>query len=386
MIAPRLRPSRLSGGLAALGVAVLTLGGCATLPRTPFTQTEQARAAPEGFDDVRYAQDAPELLRLLRGALRPDSAGEVDALALSGGGANGAYGAGLLHAWTQSGGRPVFRVVTGVSTGALTAPLAFLGPHWDDALRNAYTGPRVVHLLRGRGLLSLFTPGVYRREPLQDLVRGYVTDDLLRAVAAEHAKGRRLLVATTNLDTGQLIVWDMGAIATHGGPGARELFTEVLVASASVPGVFPPTLIPVSSGGRRFEEMHVDGQTESAFFAFPPALLLARTVPGPTSLIEFYVIINGQTEPLFGVTPRATLPILGRSFDVASKASVRAGLISMAEFCRAHGCAVRVSALPETEKDNALDFSAAHERSLFAAGEAAMKSGRAWRPVTPPSP
>ena len=203
-------------------VPAIALGGCATLPREPFTQAEQAVASPDGFDNVRYTQDQPALIALLARALRPNARGEVNALALSGGGANGAYGAGLLHGWTKAGGRPAFQVVTGVSTGALTAPLAFAGPEWDDALRKAYTGPKVVHLLRARGVMSLGSPGLYRSEPLWDLVRGYVTDDLLRAVAAENAKGRRLLVATTNLDTEKLVVWDMGAIAAHGGPAARE--------------------------------------------------------------------------------------------------------------------------------------------------------------------
>jgi hypothetical protein len=380
------RPGGAAIVVAAIGAVALVLGGCVSAPREPFTAAEQAGASPRGFADVRYAEDAPDLTKLLKAALRPNGEGEVDALALSGGGANGAFGAGVLYGWSRSGRRPQFEVVTGVSTGALTAPLAFLGPSWDETLRYAYTGPHVVHLLRGRGLLSLFTPGFYRNQPLKDLVRGYVTDALMRAVAAEHARGRRLLVATTNLDTEQLIIWDMGAIASHGGKAARDLFTQVLVASASMPGVFPPSLIGVEAPSRRFTEMHVDGQTLSPFFAFPPALLLANDGPGETSRIRFYVIINGQTDNRFAVTPTATLPILARSFDVASKASVRSALITMAEFCRVQGCAVRVAAMPLTQKDDALDFSTGHVRSLFDAGDAASAAGQAWREVTAPSP
>jgi predicted acylesterase/phospholipase RssA len=377
-------PALSRAAASILCLALLGLSGCATPPREPFTPAEQAAAFPEGFPDVRYTQDAPALTTLLRRALRPNLNDEVNALALSGGGANGAFGAGLLHGWTATGQRPTFQVVTGVSTGALTAPFAFLGPDWDAALQRAYTSPQVVHLLRGRGVMSLFTPGLYRREPLEALVRSYVTDELIRAVAAEHAKGRRLLVATTNLDTEQLIVWDMGAIASHGGPAARRLFAEVLVASASIPGVFPPSLIGVDAAGHQFQEMHVDGQTESAFFAFPPSLLLAPDVP--TLKLRFYIVVNGLTESVFKVTPRSTIPILGRSFDVAGKAQVRSVLISSAEFCRAHGCTLRVAALPTGARDEPFDFSLQHERDLFAAGEAAMAGPRPWREVSAPAP
>src|SRR5580693_5316152 len=140
--------ARAAGAVAALAIS---LEGCASLRREPFTEAEQALASPEGFGRVRYTEDQPELLSLLVRALRADRQSEVDALALSGGGANGAYGAGLLCGWRLAGGRPEFQVVTGGSTGALAAPLAFAGPAWDDGLRRAYTGPKVIHLLRGRG-------------------------------------------------------------------------------------------------------------------------------------------------------------------------------------------------------------------------------------------
>ena len=210
-------------------------------------------------------------------------------------------------------------------------------------------------------------------------MRGYVTDDLIRAVAAEHAKGRQLLVATTNLDTERLIVWDMGAIAAEGGPAAKDLFAQVLIASASVPGVFPPTMIDVQSGGRTFAEMHVDGQTQSAFFAVPGNLLLTNDLPAAPYKINMYVIINGHVDSLFGVTPRSTIPILARTYDVSNKASIRGVLIATAEFCRSRRCDLHVSALPAGVKDNPLDFGPHHIHDLFAAGEAAEASGKGWR-------
>jgi hypothetical protein len=384
----RLRPILLA---LALGAAALSVGGCAGIPRPAFTAAEQAVASPVGFGRVRYVEDDPDLARLMGLALKPDPAaqdgGQVDALALSGGGANGAYGAGVIYGWTAAGQRPRFQVVTGVSTGALAAPFAFLGPAWDEPLRRTYFGDPIHHLMQRRGLMGLLGDGFYRKSPLEALVRGYVTDDLLAAVAAEQARGRRLLVATTNLDTEQLIVWDMGAIAAQGGPKARELFAEVLIASASVPGVFPPTLIPVQSGARRFSEMHVDGQTESPFFAITQRLLFAAPdAGGPRVKPRLFIIVNGPRESRFLVTPRATIPILSRTLDAAGKASIRSALAEALEFCRVNGCDVRVSDLPPGETDSTLDFRAAHVEHLFAAGQDAIRGGRAWTTAAPLAP
>ena len=363
----------------ALVIAATLLSGCATLPRVDFSASEQALAQPIGFRDVRFSEESPDLGAAVERALHPDEHGEVRVLAMSGGGANGAYGAGLLYNWIRSGRMPKFQLVTGVSTGALGAPFAFVGAGWEERLKSSFLENKVRGLLRGRGVLSLITPGVFSRAPLDDLVRSYVTDDLLAAVAVEHRKGRRLLVATTNLDTEQFIVWDMGAIAAQGGASAKELFAEVLIASASVPGVYPPTLIPVENGERRFEEMHVDGQTVRAFFAIPSRLLLANRNFGALDRADYYVVINGRLDSLFQVTPVSALPIIGRSFDTAARASVRQTVLSTAEFCKQRGCHLLLSSLPKSERDDPIDFSAAHINSLFRAGQAAMSSGAAWR-------
>lgn len=359
----------------------LMLAGCVTLPRTPFTQAEQTSASPPGFGQVRYAAEEVGLALMLRRSLKPDAKGEIDALAISGGGANGAYGAGLLYGWSKNG-RPEFQLVTGISAGALLAPFAFLGPAWDNELRQAYFGPTISHLMRPRPLLGLVTPGLYNKAPLEDLVRSYVSDGLIKAVAAEHAKGRRLLVGTTNLDTEQLVVWDMGAIAAKGGVEARDLFARVLVASASVPGAYAPSMINVESAGHAFSEMHVDGQTESAFFAIPQSLLLTKSATPPPFQAHLFIIINGQIDSQFAVTPRSTIPILERTIDVGSKAAIRSVLLSTAQFCQRAGCELSVSSLPATVKDDSSDFDPAHLESLFAAGEAGSVNGSSWRPAS----
>ncbi len=355
---------------------------CVTLPREPFIGAEQSAATPPGFEHVRWTEGDPALADTLRGTLRPGPDGLLNIIAISGGGANGAYGAGLVSEWTKRGGRPVFQLVTGVSVGALSAPFVFLGSGWDAQLSDSFLNGDIQHLLQGRGLAALITPGIYSKKPLKRLVDHYVTDDLLAAVAAEHAKGRRLLVATTNLDTEQLVVWDMGAIATHGGPAARKLFADVLVASSSVPVVFPPSLITVEDGGRRFREMHVDGQTESGFFGVPQTLLLGPTLAPTPYHVRFYVIVNGSIEPAFAVTPRATIPILSRTASAAEIGALRSLLIANAEFCRANGCSLYIASLPQGVRDESLDFSAEHIAALFSAGKSEMDADRAWQSIS----
>ena len=369
--------------LLAVALAGSLLGGCVTLPRDSFTAAEQATASPVGFSHVRYAQDDPALAAMLGRTLKPDDAGAVDVLAISGGGANGAFGAGLLYGWSRTGQRPQFELVTGVSAGALAAPFAFLGPDWNERLRQTYFGPPIHNLLQSRGIFSLLTPGLFRKAPLNQLVHAYVTDDLLQAIAVEHAKGRRLLVATTDLDTGELVVWDMGAIASHPGPAARELFAQVLIASATVPGVFAPTMIEVEGGGRRFSEMHVDGQADSAFFAIPETLFLGVRPASPRYNHRLFILVNGQLGSLFAVTPRATMPILRRTIDVTTKASIRAAMITTLQFCQQKACELSVASMPATQTDDALDFADAHIRSLFSAGQAIGESGKAWTLAAP---
>lgn len=358
------------------------LGACVSLPRDAFTASQQAAASPAGFDHIRYSQDDPALAEMLA-RVNPDAQGVVNTLAISGGGANGAYAAGVLYGWSKTGQRPQFQLVTGVSAGALAAPFAFLGADWDESLKQTYLGGHLDHFLKARYLLRLLTPGFFSKAPLEDLVRASVTEDLLRAVAAEHAKGRRLLVATTDLDTEQLIVWDMGAIASSRGPEARALFAQVLIASASVPGLFAPTMIEVEGEGHRFAEMHVDGQADTAFFVLPQTLLLGMRPNAPRFKHHLYILVNGQLNSPFSVTPRGTIPVLLRTIDAATKASVRSSLIATLEFCQRNGCDLSVSTLPTSVADDPLDFGGAHITSVFSAGEAAAIADQAWRAVQP---
>ncbi len=267
-------------------------------------------------------------------------------LALSGGGADGAFGAGALVGLTRSATRPTFSVVTGVSTGALIAPYAFLGPAWDDQLIEVYTSGRAEHLLQSRGLGAFFGSSLYRGEPLKELVDRYATDELIRAVAHEASTGRLLLVATTDVGTGEPVVWDLGSIAMNGGPGARLLFRDVLVASASVPGLFPPVVIRVRQEQALFEEVHVDGTTTVPFLV-PLAFIEPSEDAGNRSHhAAVYIIVDGRLSEQPASIRLRTRSILSRSVSTGLNHMFRTTLELTATDAALEGAQFQFAAIP----------------------------------------
>jgi hypothetical protein len=255
--------------------AALSIAACAGPARREHPIYWYDTAPPAGFpetvrtvteDRASFEKDTERYIRLVRSAA---GGGEVNVLALSGGGAGAAFGAGALAGLSTAGTRPNFHVVTGVSAGALTAPFAFLGPAWDGPLTESFSGQRSAKLVQFSLTGLLFGSSIFKGKPLADLVNHYATEEMLRAVAVEAAKGRLLLIATTDLDSERSVIWDMGAIALQGGPAALKLFRQVLIASASIPGLFPPVMIPVETSGTILEEMHVDGSTTASIFIAP---------------------------------------------------------------------------------------------------------------------
>lgn len=282
------------------------------LPRTAFTAAEQEIAVIPDMPDVRFWADSEtEYLRAL-----PPKRGPW--LILSTGGEDGAFGAGLLGGWSKTGTRPEFTLVTGVSTGALIAPYAFLGPAYDGQLRDAYTtiSGTDIFEIGGKGESFLDT------WPLYGLIEKRVTPELLKAIAAEHARGRRLFMLTTNLDAGRPVAWDIGAIATRyaalGDKQALDLVRKVMIAAISIPGAFPPAFIEVEGKGRKFEEMHVDGGLAGQFYIAPDSMLTS-TATSKLPATNFYIIANMKLSSDFALTERTTLGILGRTVNMAIK-------------------------------------------------------------------
>ena len=196
-----------------------------------------------------------------------------DYLAISGGGANGAFGAGLLFGWTTAGNRPEFRGVTGISTGAIIAPFAFLGPKYDAQLKKLYTTISTKDILEKRSLFSILTgDSASDTTPLREMLEDVIDVKMLEDIVVEHDKGRRLLIGTTNLDAERPVIWNIGVIAKSGAPNALQLVRDIMVASASIPGAFTPVYIKVEADGHRYDEIHVDGGTSSQVFLYPASL------------------------------------------------------------------------------------------------------------------
>lgn len=386
----RPRPNNRNGQLVAILTAALTLGlaSCGSITRPePGLEGLQAAPANPSLDPFRIAANddigAQAFLAAWQAEREALGEDEITVLAVSGGGANGAYGAGVLVGWSQAGTRPVFDLVTGVSTGALISPFAFLGSDWDTGLTAAYRDEDVSRLTSG-GLGALARPSLYSDRSLRALVGKYVDAPLLSAIAAEHQRGRRLLVATTNLDAQSTILWDMGAIALSAQEPGQEaaglaLFRNILVASASIPGVFPPVMMALGDTG--LTEMHVDGGVSTPFVLAPTsfALWTPQGVMRPSNL---YVIINGEIDARRAITKGATLPILMRSFDTLSKSDLRAHLMAAVAFASSNGARLRYAAIPTELGADSLAFDAPSMRRLFEAGRAAGASARAFTEIT----
>lgn len=327
----RFNPTPITGHgfklLATLGLSFLTMA-CVTPHRVEAVPVARVSAAHPGVDNVRFfaggaMQDfADEYVNSLRkeqaylastgsvGPLPPTSF-----LAVSGGGGNGAFAAGLLNGWTGSG-RPVFKTVTGISTGALIAPFAFLGPKYDPVLRETYTTTSDDGIFHKRGVVkAIFSDAMADSEPLRRTVERIVTPALLAEIAAEYDKGRLLLVGTTDLDAQRGVIWNMTALAASQDPDAIGLFRKILLASASIPGAFPPVMIDVTVDGKRYQEMHVDGGTTAQVFIYPPRFHLKEIAAsqGFDRQRTLYIIRNSRLDYDWANVERRTLSIAARA-------------------------------------------------------------------------
>lgn len=324
---PRMRsPTRGRGRSSRLFAILLLASACAHVPQRsalPKEQVENAEAL--GIPQARHWGDAPP-------PWEPDwlaqSVAEIKArypgvygrrhtyLAISGGGQNGVFAAGLLLGWSEAGNRPEFTTVTGISSGALIAPFAFLGTAYDDELRQVSSELSAQTLYeRRRTIRALRTDAMATTEPLQALIARYVDHEMMEEIAAEHRRGRSLNIGTTNLDSMRPVIWRIGVIADSGHPDALQLIRQVLLASASVPAAFSPVLIQVEAGGRSYDELHVDGGATSQVFLYPigldyDAVLEKLAVPGRP---EVYIIRNSRLEPIYEQVRNRLVPIAGRS-------------------------------------------------------------------------
>ncbi|MGL6072688.1 MAG: patatin-like phospholipase family protein [Fimbriiglobus sp.] len=354
-------------------------------PREIVDPTSEAESC-EIFDAAMLYRIA-EQIRMERRPANPPPKRSV--LVLSGGGAYGAYSAGVLVGWTKTGQRPQFDTVTGISTGALIAPLAFLGPEYDGQLQEFYTQIRRSDLFRiKKSLRTLFSESIADNSRLVDRIEETVTPALMQAIAVEHAKGRRLYVGTTELDGRRQVIWDLGAMATRGRPEDLKLFRDVVLASAAIPGFFPPVRIPVEIDGQVYEERHVDGGVTASLFFRPPYIPPERrNDPSFSSLhdTDLYIIVAGKLYPdPEPVRPRA-LSIAGTGVSTLLYAGGRGDLMRLYTACIVTGMNYYMSAIPADFPltMGSTDFEPEPMRQLFELGERSAQMQNPWR-RTPP--
>jgi predicted acylesterase/phospholipase RssA len=308
-------------------------------------------------------------------------------LAISGGGDNGAFTAGLLNGWTQAGTRPEFKLVTGISTGALIAPFAFLGPKYDATLKEVYTTISPKDVVKARNLLSgVFGDAMADNAPLWKLTRKTVNADLLKAIAAEYAKGRGLLVATADIDARRPIIWNMGKIASYGTPEALELFISVMIASASIPGGLPPVMIDVDVDGKHYQEMHVDGGTMAQVFAYPAAVSAARMAAetGTTRERTLYVIRNARLDPDWAQVDRSTMSIAGRAVASLIHTQGIGDLYRIYATSQRDDVDFNLAFIPSSfDAPHPEEFDNAYMRALYGVGYDMAVKGYPWQ-KTPP--
>ncbi|WP_270937153.1 patatin-like phospholipase family protein [Falsiroseomonas oryzae] len=384
---------------AVASALALLAGGCANVVRLdPPPPQATERIAVLGAPNARFWFDAgSEALReearlmaereaatLPAGAPRPP----LRFLALSGGGDHGAFGAGVMVGWTAAGDRPSFNVVTGISAGALIAPFAFLGPPHDGQLREVFTAVAPTDVLRLRRLVSavLFDVALADASPLYALIERYADERMLAAIAEEYRKGRLLLIGTTNLDLQRPVVWNIGAIAASGHPGALRLFRRILLASASIPGAFPPVLVDVEEGGRTYQEMHVDGGAATMVFLWPPSFDLREAAPAGSRPREriAYVIRNGRMDVETQPPGRGLFTIASRSLATLLHFAGIGDVNRIYLTAVRDGVQFRLAYIDaDFHAERAEPFDTAFMRALFAHGYERARTGYPWA-TTPP--
>lgn len=390
-----------------VAAALLTAGsaaiqGCMAPQRGP--------AVPADLQDRAIVSGMPPAIRTWGGELNQAFLGEVvesvhreqehlkaaghtgplpraEFLALSGGGSDGAFGAGLLCGWSEAGTRPTFKMVTGISTGALSAPFAFLGPKYDPVLREVYTQTSTKDILKSRGALAAINDDALAdNQPLRDMLARLLDQAMLDEIAAEYAKGRILVVGTTDLDARRAVLWNVTAIAASKHPNALELVHDILIASAAIPAAFPPVMIDVEVDGKSYQEMHVDGGTMTQVFLYPPSLNMGEMSrsAGATRERRAYIVRNASLQPTWAQVKPRTLAIAGRAVSSLIQMQGFGDLYRIYLDTQRDGIDFNLAFIPAEFKEKSKEaFDREYMSKLFQLAFDLAQKGYPWQKVPP---
>lgn len=383
-------------------IILILLQGCAsTLHTNPLPANLEDDVQVPGFKDIRAWGDtlSKTLLKSAKdsiiqeraanhGKLQPD----ISALALSGGGEDGAFGAGLLCGWTKAGNRPQFKLITGISTGALMAPLVFLGPAYDDKLKKFYTTITDKDIYKPYSVFTILlslaniesVPSIADNKPLSNLLDKLVDQQFLRKVAAEHKKGRRLLIGTSEMYSQRLVIWDMGAIAATDTPEALSLFKRIMLASSALPATFPPQIIKVTARGKQYDEMHVDGGVEVQVMLFENAIIPfsshSEQLNGERKTRTLYILRNQSVHPTWENVKPQLKYIAIRSIDSLIKSQSIGDLYRLYTYAQRDNFEYNIAYVPENFKEKSKElFDKEYMKKLFELGYKLGIEGYQWR-------
>lgn len=378
-------------------ISVLLIVGCGTVPtRTPLPEELGNQAIIPGIPKARIWGDGTPpwmnaFFALSDEELKATYSGVYETahnyLAISGGGENGAFSAGFLEGWSEAGTRPVFTAVTGVSTGALISPFAFLGSDHDATLKEIYTGVSKKDIFTSRNLLvGLTSDALADTEPLLGLIQKYVTPEIRDALAAEARRGRLLNVATTNLDAGRPVVWNITRIAASKHPQALELIQKILLASASIPVAFPPVFIEVEANGQQYDEIHVDGGGASQVFLYPLGIDWQRVmkkvkVQGTPNV---YLFRNARLNPMWQTVEPKLTKIASRTIGSLIRTQGIGDMYRVYMGAKRDGMDYHLAYIPDDFKEEPNEpFDQEYMTKLYNLGYRLAKEGGAWRKSPP---
>lgn len=363
----------------------------------PLPKNLESKVSLQGYKHIRAWGDAPsetmkrsaeQSIEQIKKANHGAIPKVINALAISGGGADGAFGAGVLWGWSQTGIRPTFHLVSGISTGALIAPFAFLGPEYDGQLKQLYTtlsDGEVYELNNPLTLISAYFKPILNRsiasnKPMKKLMEQIVNQRMMEKIAKEHLKGRRLFIGTSQINAQRLVIWDIGAIAASGNPGALKLIHKILLASSALPGIFPPEYFQVMANGTSYQEMHLDGGIETQVMLYEEAIIPFATIyihHEPQSVKKLYVIRNRKVNPEWSkIKPRLRY-IIERAISTLTKTQGIGDLYRLYAFSKRDKVDYNLIYIPEYFTDEAQSFyDKKYMQHLFQVG---IKEGKQMR-------
>jgi len=378
--------------LLSLAVVAALLAACGTLAHKPVPENLADSAEVLGLVGIRHWGDeapldleeqAAALMEKLRRnySVTAETRGPItlDHLALSGGGEDGAFGAGPLVGWSERGTRPEFQAVTGISVGAIVAPFAFLGPRYDARLQELLRAVAQPSRSTPEILAVLFGVSLLDRNPLAPLIKRFITAQMMEEIAREHRKGRLLRIGTTNLDAGRPVIWDIGKLAASGHPQALQMLHKIILASSAIPGVFAPVLFKVDAEGRRFDELHVDGGVTAVVFLYPAQIELREIFATEPFKQRLFVIRNGKLDADYDDKVTGLFSISERAVDTLIRSQGKGDLYKMYVIAQRDGIDYNLAYIPSSfAKQSESLFDKEYMSNLFDLGYDMGRKGYPW--------